>query len=78
MNWRFPPEPRSSLNIASAFFVTYEALKETLPRSIPILSESPSLNHMVSASGAEFVSQSSLISWLTELHTNRCTGFMFD
>lgn len=43
---------------ASAFFVTYEMLKESLPRSIPLLSESPSLNHMVSASGAEFVSQS--------------------
>ncbi|KAI9638923.1 mitochondrial carrier domain-containing protein [Dioszegia hungarica] len=41
---------------ASAFFLTYENLKEVFPRSIPLLRDSPSLNHMISASGAEFVS----------------------
>ncbi|KAL1406427.1 S-adenosylmethionine transporter [Vanrija albida] len=40
---------------AAAFFVTYEALKRRLPEALPELKESPGLNHMVSASGGEFV-----------------------
>ncbi|WVQ79214.1 hypothetical protein IAT38_001310 [Cryptococcus sp. DSM 104549] len=40
---------------ASAFFVTYEALKSRLPR-YEIFANNSSLTHMVSASGAEYVS----------------------
>ncbi|CAD6579332.1 MAG: S-adenosylmethionine transporter [Tremellales sp. Tagirdzhanova-0007] len=41
---------------AASFFVTYEALKARLPELSPFLNHSPGLNHMLSASGAEFVS----------------------
>jgi len=54
---------------AAAFFVTYEALKETLPSLSGTLHASPSLNHLVSASGAEFAS----------VHTLRLmTGIVLD
>ena len=41
--------------VASAFFVTYEALKARLPRLTSVFESQPGLNHMVAASGAEFV-----------------------
>ncbi len=41
---------------AAAFFVTYEALKSNLPKHSQTLQSSPGLNHMISASGGEFVS----------------------
>ncbi|WVO14341.1 hypothetical protein L204_101973 [Cryptococcus depauperatus] len=40
---------------AAAFFVTYENLKKHLPK-IEMLAANPSLMHMVSASGAEYIS----------------------
>ncbi|WWC92778.1 uncharacterized protein L201_007737 [Kwoniella dendrophila CBS 6074] len=40
---------------AAAFFVTYEALKERLPK-IQFFKENPAFNHMIAASGAEYVS----------------------
>ncbi|WWC73721.1 uncharacterized protein I206_107693 [Kwoniella pini CBS 10737] len=40
---------------AAAFFVTYEALKEKLPQ-IQFFKENQAINHMVAASGAEYVS----------------------
>ncbi|EIW68132.1 hypothetical protein TREMEDRAFT_69585 [Tremella mesenterica DSM 1558] len=41
---------------AAAFFLTYETLKPRLPTLIGTLEKNGGLNHMVSASGAEFVS----------------------
>ncbi|ORX37728.1 putative S-adenosylmethionine transporter [Kockovaella imperatae] len=41
---------------AASFFVTYEALKSRLPKTFDTLATSPGLNHLVSASGAEFMS----------------------
>ena len=40
---------------AATFFVTYEKLKEALPKTLQTLREYPGLNHLVSATGAEFV-----------------------
>ncbi|WVR08090.1 hypothetical protein IAU60_005136 [Kwoniella sp. DSM 27419] len=40
---------------AAAFFVTYEALKARLPQ-YKVFGDNPALNHMVAASGAEYVS----------------------
>ena len=40
---------------ASAFFVTYETLKKRLPELSSTLKNSSGVNHMVSASAAEFV-----------------------
>ena len=44
------PDNQPEAKAAAAFFVTYESLKNRR------LSASPGLNHMLSASGAEFVS----------------------
>lgn len=42
--------------VAAAFFVTYEAMKSQIPKISPMLSSHEGLNHMLSASVAEFVS----------------------
>ena len=41
--------------LAAAFFVTYEALKTQLPQFSTFLADSQGTNHMIAASGAEFV-----------------------
>lgn len=52
---RLPFGPRgTTLTAAAAFFVTYEELKKHIPAFLP--DNTPGLNHMLSASGGEFVS----------------------